>query len=89
MSRLKKRHRRLEVEWEDSVILTPGWHKINEALARRESAVVCTSIGVVLADDSLGLMIAASVHGNEAAGITVIPRSQVRKIRDLQRATKP
>ena len=78
----KKRHWRVEVEWEDSTVLQRGWYEIRDALERRDS-VRCLSVGFVLADDDKGVMLAASIHGNEAAGITVIPKSAIRKRRRL------
>ena len=86
MSHPKRRHWRLEVEWEDSTLLHDGWEKIGDIIARRDSRkpTRCLSVGVVLADDNRGVVLAASVHGNEAAGVTIIPRSAVRKRRRLR-----
>ena len=67
------RHRRLEVEWLDSTLLGGSWQPIEDVLSQRQDAPRCLSVGFVLADDKRGIVLAASVHGSEATGITVIP----------------
>ena len=37
----------------------------------------CLSVGFVLADDKRGVVLGASVHNDEAAGITMIPKGQI------------
>lgn len=78
-----KKHYRVEVGWEDSSMLTQSWHNISTALTRRD-VVECTSVGFVLADDDKGLVLAGSIHGNEAAGVVIIPRGQITKVRRLR-----
>jgi len=80
-----KKHWRAEVEWEDSVVLHEGWQPIADILARRRS-VRCLSVGFVLADDRRGIALAASVHGSEAVGVTMIPRRAVVRRRRLVRS---
>lgn len=77
---------RLEVEWEDSTVLHDGWERIADILKRRNSRkpTVCLSVGLVLVDDDKGVVLASSVHGGEAAGVTIIPASAVRKRRRLK-----
>lgn len=77
------KHWRVEVEWEDSTVLHEGWQPIGDILARRQ-AVKCMSVGFVLADDKQGVVLAASVHGNEAVGVTMIPRSAIKKRKRLR-----
>jgi len=81
---MSARYRRVEVTWEDSVILDEGaWTNIVNALSRR-GRTRCTTIGILLADDKRGVVVAGSIHGLEAAGIMVIPRGQVLKRRRLR-----
>lgn len=81
--RPSKKHYRVEVEWMDSTILPGGWRTIGDALSSRK-AVECNSVGFVLADDKKGVVVASCVHGNEVAGVTIIPRGQVKKVRRLR-----
>ena len=74
---------RVEVRWEDSTVMHGGWRNIEEVLERRDT-VTCLSVGFVLADDKRGIVVAGSVHGNEACGIVVIPRSAIRKRKRLR-----
>jgi hypothetical protein len=78
-----KHHWRVEVEWEDSTVWQRGWEKIDEILENRDS-VRCLSIGFVLADDKRGIVLAANVHGDEAAGVAMIPRRQIVKRKRLR-----
>lgn len=70
------RHWRMEVLWEDSTAWQRGWEKVPDILDNRD-AVRCLSVGFILADDQRGMVLAASVHGDEAAGIAMIPRSAI------------
>ena len=74
---------RVEVEWEDSTILQGGWEQISDILQRAKRAPRIRSVGFILADTERRLVIAASVHGSEAAGVTVIPRGQIVKVKRL------
>lgn len=76
MSVPKKHHWRLEVLWEDSTVWHRGWEPIEDVLKERDK-VHCLSVGFVLADDKEGIVLGASVHNNEVAGVTMIPRRQV------------
>lgn len=80
MSVPTSKHWRMEVEWVDSTLThQEGWVTITSALARRKrrDAVRCLSVGFVLADDDAGIVLAATVHGNEVAGITHIPTGAI------------
>jgi hypothetical protein len=79
------RHWRLEVEWVDSTVMHDGWQPIEAILdhRRRKDAPRCLSVGFVLADDDDGVVLAASIHGNEAVGVTVIPAQAVVRRRRL------
>lgn len=79
----KRHHWRIEVLWEDSTVWQRGWEKIDAVLEERDS-VQCLSVGFVLADDKRGIVLAASVHGNEASGIAMIPRRQIVKKKRLR-----
>jgi hypothetical protein len=80
---VSKRYWRLEVEWEDSTVLHEGWQDISDVLQRRD-AVRCLSMGFVLADDKRGIVLAASIHGKQAVGVTMIPRRSIRKRKRLR-----
>jgi hypothetical protein len=84
MSRMHPEAHRVEVEWEDSTLLPDGWMAHREVMQRRKRAVRCLSVGLLIADDKLGVTLASSAHGNDLAGVTVIPRSQVRRTRRLR-----
>ena len=75
-------HWRVEVEWDDSTVTGGGrWQDVSEALSdEARTATRILSVGFVLADDDAGVVLAASVHGSEAAGVTHIPRGVVRSM---------
>lgn len=80
-----KRQVVLEVEWEDSSFLADqGWVTMRDALKNR-SITRCRSVGLILADDKRGIVLASSVHGQWTAGVLMIPRSQVLRRRRLRR----
>jgi hypothetical protein len=83
VSRIKRKHWRIEVEWSDSQVIGGSWEPIRSLLKRRES-VRCYSVGYVLADDKRGLILAASINDANATGITIIPASQVTKRKRLR-----
>lgn len=58
------------------------------APAYRKEVVACQSVGFVLADDKYGVVLAASIHGVEAAGVTIIPRSQIKRLKRLVDRTR-
>jgi len=74
---------RMEVVWEDATIFDGGWHTITESLANRD-VVRCTSVGVVIADDKQGIVLASGVHGHNVAGVSVIPRGAIISTRRLR-----
>lgn len=75
---------RVEVEWQDSQVIGGSWEPIADLLARREKAVRCRSVGFVLADDKYGIVLAGSVNGANATGVTIIPARQIVKRRRLR-----
>lgn len=75
----------ISVEWEDSVLSHQGWEPIADVIDRQaRDRVISTTVGIVLADDDRGVVIASSIHGNEAAGIVTIPKSAIRKRKRLR-----
>lgn len=81
------KHWRMEVEWVDSTLThQDGWVPIATVLSRRKrrDAVRCLSVGFVLADDDAGIVLAATVHGNEVAGITHIPIGAITRRKRLR-----
>ena len=79
-----KKHWRVEVEWSDSQVIGGSWEPIADLVKLRKS-VRCFSVGYVLADDKRGLVLAASVNGANATGVTIIPASQIVKRWRLRR----
>lgn len=77
---------RVEVEWNDSTIPPGGWLPHADVLAKdyRRRQVRCLSVGLLIADDKHGIALASSVHGRDVAGVTIIPRGQIRKTRRLR-----
>lgn len=74
---------RVEVTWQDSQLIGGTWEPIADLLKRRKT-VRCHSVGFVLADDKRGIVLAGSVNGSNATGVTIIPASQVIKRRRLR-----
>lgn len=60
-----------------------GWERVAEIIENRD-AVRCLSVGFVLADDDRGIVLASSIHGAEAAGIAMIPRSAIISSKKLR-----
>lgn len=77
---------RVEVEWNDSTIPHEGWmrHADVMAPAYRKRMVRCLSVGLLLADDKHGIALASSSHRADVAGVTIIPRGQVVRMRRLR-----
>lgn len=71
------------VEWTDSQVFGGSWEPIRDLLKQRE-AVRCYSVGYVLADDKRGIVLASSINGANAIGVTVIPRSAIVKRRRVR-----
>ncbi len=74
---------RTEVVWEDSQLVGGSWQPI-DAILRLRKRVRCASVGYVLADDKHGIVLAASVNGGNATGITIIPARQIVRRRRLR-----
>ena len=83
MSVPQKHHWRMEVEWEDSTVWHRGWEQIEDVLRERDK-VCCLSVGFVLADDERGVVLGASIHNTEVAGVTMIPVGQIIRRRRLK-----
>lgn len=81
---MNKKVHRLEVEWEDSTNFLRGWDSIDTIIADAKNAVIVTSAGLVIDDNKRVLVLAVSVHGSEATGVMVIPKSAIRKRRRLR-----
>ena len=79
----RKKHWRVEVEWEDSTLRHGGWEKVADVL-RERGMVRVVSCGFLLATDEKGIVLAGGVHGNEAHGVAYIPRGAVRRVRRLR-----
>lgn len=75
--------RRMEVLWEDSSYISEGWRDVDSLLGDRDR-VRCLSAGLVLADDQRGVVLASSVHGHEAAGVMMIPKSAIVRKKRLR-----
>lgn len=73
----------LRVEWVDSQVIGGSWESVRDLLKRRKT-VLCRSVGFVLADDEDGIVLAASINGRNAAGITIIPRQSITSIRRIR-----
>lgn len=70
--------RKVEVEWEDSVLVSGGWINLEEAMTHNHE-LNCLSVGYVLKDNKEGLIMASGLHDENASGVTVIPKSAIRK----------
>lgn len=77
---------RVEVEWADSTIPHEGWIRHADVMnpRYRNKMVRCLSVGLLLADDKHGVALASSAHRADVAGVTIIPRGQVLKLRRLR-----
>lgn len=85
MKRFQPKAYRVEVEWDDSTIPHAGWMRHADVVAPsyRKRQARCLSVGLVLADDKYGIALASSAHASDVAGVTIIPRGQVRRVRRL------
>lgn len=75
---------RVEVEWDDSTLVASSWQDIPDILDKQRGVTRCHSVGYVLADDDKGVVLAASIHQGQAAGVTIIPLPQIVKRRRLR-----
>jgi hypothetical protein len=77
--------RRLEVEWYDAVHLTSAWDDLDAVLSKKgRSPIRVHSIGYVLAEDKLVLILAGSVHGKHVGEVSIILRKSIVKRRRLR-----
>lgn len=65
------------VVWEDSRLVGGSWEPVAHYLGKPRKRVRCYSVGYVLADDKRGIVLASSVNEGDAAGVVIIPRSQI------------
>ncbi len=86
MKRAQPKAYRVEVDWLDSTIPHAGWMRHREVVdpSYRLRQVRCLSVGLLIADDRHGVVLASSAHGPDIAGVTIIPRGQVKKVRRLR-----
>ncbi len=75
--------KRLEVTWRDSTLDNGGWVTVKRHLRSRWGDPI-RSVGIVLRDDKEGITLAASVHGDEAAGVVHIPAGMIVKRKRLR-----
>jgi hypothetical protein len=79
------------IEWEDSAQPRPAWEWVDNY--ELENAISCVSVGYLVAQSPNALAIAPNLGDREcpraqASGIFRIPRSAVRRIREI-RACRP
>lgn len=73
---------RVEVDWEDSRFIGPGW---TSASARFRPVLMHTA-GYLIRSDRRAVVIATGFGARgQIAGVSVIPRSAVRKVRRLRK----
>ena len=83
--KLPKRFWRMEVDWVDSYVELSSWTPIERMRRNRKHLKTnCTSVGIVLADDKRGVMLAGSVNGGNATSVIVIPAGQIIARRRLR-----
>jgi hypothetical protein len=75
--------RRTEIVWRDSTLDNGGWSPVKQHLRARWGEEI-HSVGIVLLDDKEGITLAASVHGDEAAGVVHIPSGMILKRKRLR-----
>jgi hypothetical protein len=77
--------KRLEVVWEDSRVFL-GWHPASYYRAKKRRAPQMIAVGIVIADDKRGVILATSVNSvtGAAIGVVSIPRSQIVSQRRLR-----
>lgn len=80
---MKDRHWRMEIVWRDSTLDNGGWFSVKQHLRARWGDPI-HSVGIVLCDDKEGITLAASVHGNRAAGVVHIPAGMIVKRKRLR-----
>lgn len=73
----------LWIEWSDSRLVARGWTPIEKALAQR-GTVKCYSVGIVIANDKKGVVLAATTNEGDVAGVTIIPRHAILRVKKLR-----
>lgn len=73
----------VRVTWEDSTIPAAGWLDRGSVVDRkyRKAKVRCDTYGVVIADDKFGMTLASTFHGGQVAGVVIIPRRQIVRVK--------
>jgi len=69
----------VEVTWQDGVLLD-GWQDIAE-LSWHATTVI--TVGFLVHEDEHSIHVAAAIHGDEAAGVIVIPKGVIMERRTL------
>lgn len=75
---------RVEVEWVDSTVIGGAWRLIEDIVSEYTDAPKCLSVGFLIGDDDKSVILAASVHGNEATGITIVPKTAIVRRKRLR-----
>lgn len=71
------------VEWSDSS-QHGSWQSASDAVADRTKKVRCYSVGILLANDEHGMVVASSAHGTEVSGVMTIPRAAILRAKRLR-----
>src|SRR4051812_13796684 len=71
------------IEWADSTI-AGRWMTASDAVADRDKATRIYSVGILLANDELGIVLAGGAHGSDVSGVLTIPRGAVLKAKRLR-----
>jgi len=87
MSKLRRGYR-VEVRWQDSMLLLHGWESAADLVRPASDLGGYCSVGIVMAVDRRRIVLAQSWSGREkhVAGGIAIPRSAITKVRRLRRA---
>lgn len=81
----RQRLRLVEVFWIDCLLFTGGWETPAD-LHRQRRRIQQRSVGYVMRDDKLGIMLTGSLSQNgHVFGTLNIPRRQIEKVRRLDR----
>lgn len=71
------------IEWQDST-LGNRWITTREAVTERDEVTRCYSVGLLLANDKHGMLIASSAHGGEVTGVLTIPRGAILRAKRIR-----
>lgn len=77
-------YKMVEAIWDDCQMFTGGWES-HATVMRQRGRIRQRSVGYVLADDKLGLVLTAALsQGGDVFGTHVIPRAQIVKVRRIR-----